>query len=59
MRDLLGPTSCSLDMVEEQSGEIHLCLIPKIPSIFFSLPISAVSDLLGEIHFSTKKSMRT
>jgi hypothetical protein len=32
-------------------------LTPKIPSIF--LPISAVSDLVGGIHFSTKKSMRT
>jgi hypothetical protein len=28
-------------------------LTPKIPSVF--LPISAVSDLLGGIHFSTKK----
>jgi hypothetical protein len=32
-------------------------LTPKIPSVF--LPISALSDLLGRIHFSTKKSMRT
>jgi hypothetical protein len=31
-------------------------LTPKIPSVF--LPNSAVSDLLGRIHFSTKKSMR-
>ena len=33
-------------------------LTPKIPFVFF-LPISAVSDLLGGIHFSTKKCMRT
>jgi hypothetical protein len=32
-------------------------LTPKIPSVF--LPISAVSSLLGGIHFSTKKSTRT
>jgi hypothetical protein len=32
-------------------------LTPKIPSVF--LPISTVSDLLGGIHFSIKKSMRT
>jgi hypothetical protein len=35
----------------------YLLLTPKILSIF--LPISTVSDLFGEIHFSTKKSMRT
>jgi hypothetical protein len=34
-----------------------IILTPKIPSVF--LPISAVYDLLGGIHFSTKKSMRT
>jgi hypothetical protein len=32
-------------------------LTSKILSIF--LPISAVSDLVGGVHFSTKKSMRT
>jgi hypothetical protein len=32
-------------------------LTPKIPSIF--LPISAVTDLVGRIHFSTRKVMRT
>jgi hypothetical protein len=32
-------------------------LTPKIPSVF--TPIFAISDLLGGIHFSTKKRMRT
>jgi hypothetical protein len=32
-------------------------LTPKIPCVF--LPISAIFDLLGGIHFYTKKSMRT
>jgi hypothetical protein len=32
-------------------------LTPKISYGF--LPISTVSELLGEIHFSTKKSMKT
>jgi hypothetical protein len=38
-------------------GQGRSPLTPKIPSIF--LPIFAVSDLLGGIHFFTKKSMRT
>jgi hypothetical protein len=43
---------------EEKCTMCGICfLTPKIPSIF--LPISAVSDLLEGIHFSTKKSMRT
>jgi hypothetical protein len=29
------------------------CVMPKIPSVF--LPIFAVSDLVGENHFSKKK----
>jgi hypothetical protein len=32
-------------------------LTPKIPSVF--LPISTIFDLVGGIHFSTKKSIRT
>jgi hypothetical protein len=36
---------------------LHPHLTPKIPSVLS--PIAAVSDLLGGIHFSTKKSMKT
>jgi hypothetical protein len=32
-------------------------LTPKTPSVF--LPISAVFDLVGGIHFSTKNKMKT